>query len=129
MKKTHALLLATTLSISLSGCYAATIFTAAEAGKTFAQERSTGARVDDNAIAMKINNAFVQKDFEQLFANIDTEISEGRVLIAGTVNNPDLRVEAERMVWEVPGVKEVINEIQVNNSSCLLYTSDAADDM
>ncbi len=130
MKKYQSLFVATamnmTLAISLSGCFAATIFTAAEAGKTLAQERSAGSRLDDNSIAISINDKFAQKDFNDLFANVDTQISEGRVLLAGSVKNPENKVEAERLTWEVAGVKEVINEIQVNNASSFkTYVQDA----
>ena len=126
MKKYQSLLVATAISLSLTGCFAATIFTAAEAGKTLAQERSAGSRLDDNSIAISINDKFAQKDFNDLFANVDTQISEGRVLLAGSVKNPENKVEAERLTWEVLGVKEVINEIQVAQSSDLsTYLEDA----
>lgn len=117
MKKHFIIITGLTLCVSLNACVAATIFTAAEAGKTLAQERSTGSRLDDNGIAIAINEKFVQKDFEGLFGRVDTNISEGRVLLAGAVDTPTLKKEAERLVWEVEGVKEVINEIQVNNST------------
>jgi osmotically-inducible protein OsmY len=117
MRKHYTILAATALALTLNGCFAATVFTAAEAGKTLAQERSAGSRLDDNAIAIGIYDKFVQKDFNDLFANVDTQISEGRVLLSGNVTSPEHKVEAERLTWEVAGVKEVINEIQVNNSS------------
>ena len=126
MKRYYTILAATALSLSLSGCFVATIFTAAEAGKTIAQQRSTGARIDDNGIAIAVNDKFAQKDFGDLFANVDTQISEGRVLLAGSVKNPENKVEAERLTWGVTGVKEVINEIQVSNSeSFKTYVEDA----
>ncbi|PIR33644.1 MAG: hypothetical protein COV36_02350 [Alphaproteobacteria bacterium CG11_big_fil_rev_8_21_14_0_20_44_7] len=101
---------------SLSGCAAGVLVTTAEAAKTIAQERSAGNRVDDNGIAIQINNAFIQKDVDDLFAGINTKISEGRVLLTGTVRDPQHRVEAEKMVWKIAGVNEVMNEIQVVDS-------------
>jgi len=38
------------------------------------------------------------------------------VLVTGTVQNPDDRVEAIRLAWQVNGVKQVINEIRVADS-------------
>lgn len=130
MKRYQAIITASAINIglalTLNGCIAATIFTGAEAAKTFAQERSPGSRLDDNTIAIGINDKFVKTDVKDMFANVDTQISEGRVLLAGSVNKPDTRVEAERLTWEVAGVKEVINEIQVNNSSSFTtYIEDA----
>ena len=41
------------------------------------------------------------------------EVHEGRVLLAGQVEHPAMRVEAVRLAWQVDGVREVIDEIQV----------------
>ena len=35
---------------------------------------------------------------------------EGRVLLTGLVGEQETRIEAVRLVWEVEGVKEVIND-------------------
>jgi len=126
MRVSYKLVIAAGLALSLNACVAATIFTAAEAGKTLAQERSSGSRLDDNAIAVAINDRFVQKDFAGMFGRVDTQISEGRVLLAGAVDTPTTKKEAERLVWEVQGVKEVINEIQVNDqTNFATYVEDA----
>ena len=47
------------------------------------------------------------------FLRVGTEVLEGRVLLTGTVQNAEDRVEAVRLTWSVPGVREVLNEIQV----------------
>ena len=47
--------------------------------------------------------------------DINTTVLEGRVLLTGLVNNQEVRIEAVRIVWEVEGVKEVINEIELGN--------------
>ena len=52
------------------------------------------------------------------------EVSQGRVLLTGTVTNIDLRIEATRMAWGAKGVKTVINEIQVSNSDSILNFAD-----
>lgn len=107
------------LSTSLTGCAATAIFAGAEAAKTIAQDRSTGSRIDDNGIALRINDAFIQKDIDDLYAGVSTTIIEGRVLLTGTIQNPQFKTDAEEMVWAVPGVKEVINEIQITNENSI----------
>lgn len=99
----------------LNGCVAGAVVTGAQAAKTIAEERTAGTRVDDNAIAISINNKFIRKDFEGMFGAVTTDIKEGRVLLTGKVKDPMTKKEAERLVWEVEGVKEVINEINVDD--------------
>ena len=48
-----------------------------------------------------------------MLTKVDVEVHEGRVLLAGRVEKPALRVEAVRLAWQVDGVAQVINEIQV----------------
>ena len=50
-----------------------------------------------------------------LFININTTVLEGRVLLTGLVDNQEERIEAVRLVWEVNGIREVINEIEIGN--------------
>lgn len=50
------------------------------------------------------------------FSKLSTTVDQGRVLVTGVVQNPDDRVEAVRLVWQVNGVKQVINEIRVADS-------------
>ena len=54
-----------------------------------------------------------------LFVNINTTVLEGRVLLTGFVDNQEIRIDAVRLVWEVEGVKEVINEIEIGNRDTL----------
>ena len=62
---------------------------------------------------MQIANKFLGAE-ENLFLNIDTTVIEGRVLLTGIVKMQETRIDAVRKVWEVEGVNEVINEIQIN---------------
>ena len=39
--------------------------------------------------------------------------------MSGTVADPQIRVDAVRLVWQVEGVKEVINEIEIKDDSSL----------
>ena len=87
-------------------------------------ERSLGTVIDDATIKVNIAAKFLSAD-NNLFVNINTSVLEGRVLLTGLVNNQEIRIEAVRLVWEVEGVKEVINEIEIGNRSGLKdYASD-----
>lgn len=81
-------------------------------------DRSAGTVIDDATIKLKISAKFLASE-ENLFFNLDTTIIEGRVLLTGIVKNQETRIEAVRKVWEVVGVREVINEIQVGEKATI----------
>ena len=104
----------------LAGCdtTGVVVGAAATTGVAAAQERSVGDALDDTALKAKINQALFTAD-EFLFLDVSTTIVEGRVLLTGDVDKPEDRVEASRIVWNVKGVREVVNELQVNDQSGL----------
>jgi osmotically-inducible protein OsmY len=81
-------------------------------------DRSFGAVVDDATIKINISAKFISSD-DNLFVDIGTSVLEGRVLLTGLVDNQEIRIDAVRRVWEVDGVNEVINEIQIGNRESL----------
>ena len=87
-------------------------------------ERSLGTVIDDATIKVNIAAKFLNAD-NNLFVNINTSILEGRVLLTGLVDNQEIRIDAVRLVWEVEGVQEIINEIEIGNRETLKdYASD-----
>jgi len=107
-----------------SGCTGALIGAGATAGVTVAQERSVGDAIDDAAIHVDIDRRLLEKQ-ETLFRDVGVEVVEGRVLLTGTVPQPENRIDAVRIAWQVDGVREVIDEIEVTDKSGLLdYAKD-----
>lgn len=86
--------------------------TGASLGVASMQERGIGGAVDDLRIKALISDLWFKYDLET-FAKLSLTVDQGRVLITGVVQNPDARVEAVRLAWQVNGVVQVINEIQV----------------
>ena len=87
-------------------------------------ERSLGTVVDDATIKVNIAAKFLSAG-NNLFVNINTSVLEGRILLTGLVDNQEIRIDAVRLVWEVEGVREIINEIEIGNRSTLKdYASD-----
>ena len=81
-------------------------------------DRSLGTVVDDATIKINIAAKFINSD-DNLFVDVGTNVLEGRVLLTGLVDNQEIRIDAVRRVWEVDGVIEVINEIQIGNRATL----------
>ena len=87
------------------------------------EDRSIGEFVDDTIIKTLIKNTYFDQN-EKIFFNIDVEVSQGRVLLTGTIENIDLKIEATRIAWGVKGVQTVINEIQISNSDNIINFAD-----
>ena len=81
-------------------------------------DKSLGTVVDDATIKLNITTKFLNSN-DGLFLNIDTKVVAGRVLLTGIVDNQEIRIDAVKRVWEVNGVKEVINEIQVGDKTTM----------
>ena len=81
-------------------------------------DKSLGTAVDDATIKLNISRKFLMSE-NNLFINIDTSVVEGMVLLTGIVKNQESRIEAVKIVWEVEGVKEVINEIEIGDKTSI----------
>jgi len=101
-------------AVVMAGCAAPVVIAgAATTGAiVVAEERSVEDVVDDSGIKLAINKAWLDAD-TIIFTNLSTRVTEGRVLITGVVEKPEQRLEAVRIAWQVKGVREVINEIDV----------------
>ena len=98
--------------VNVLGSGAATTMVVAEG------ERSLGTVVDDATIKLNISAKFLQSD-DNLFININSNVIKGRVLLTGLVDNQKIRIDAVKRVWEVEGVNEVVNEIEIGDKSTL----------
>jgi len=73
---------------------------------------STGEFVDDSVITTKVKSAFVA-DKEVSALNIGVETFKGTVQLSGFANSRSEATKAEKIAWNVKGVKSVRNDIQV----------------
>lgn len=108
---------------AVSACSPVTLALGAGAavGSAAIQEGGITVAAKDTKIKLAITDAWVQKDFE-MFRNLTLNVKEGRVLITGSVPNPDMRVEAVRLAWKADGVKQVLNEIMVDEEKAGIGT-------
>ncbi len=100
--------------ILLSAC--SPLGLAAGAGATLgiaaAREGGVQSTASDLKIKALVSDKWFRYDLET-FTKLNLTVNQGRVLITGIVQNPDDRVEAVRLAWQVEGVNQVINEIRV----------------
>lgn len=81
-------------------------------------DRSLGTVVDDATIKLNLSAKFLKSE-NRLFLDVNSNVTEGRVLLTGLVDTQEIRIEAVRKVWEINGVREVINEIEVGDKTTL----------
>ena len=109
----------------ISGCQSAYVATMSKAVLIDKEERSFNNFVEDTIILAQLKNAYFSNN-EKIFFNVSVEVTEGRVLLTGSVEQIDERIEATKLAWGIEGVNEVINEIQISNDEGIL---DYADDL
>jgi len=120
MKNNILILFVLISSLNIFSCSPAGILASGGAtGMVVAEgDRSFGTVVDDATIKINVAAKFINSN-DNLFIDVSTSVLEGRVLLTGLVDNQEIRIDAVRRVWEVEGVGEVINEIQIGNRSSL----------
>lgn len=91
---------------------------AAGAGTSVAAARDGGIpeTVSDGKIALQINDLWFKYDTE-MFSKVNLTVDQGRVLLTGNVQDPDHRVEAVRLAWHADGVRQVINEVRIEDAA------------
>ncbi len=98
-------------------------------GSTAIKDKTVGQSVDDTAIAIKIKKEFVLLGFKNLYSKINVEVFQGRVLYTGVVENEEDMLTSINIAWNQSGVKEVVNELEIDKEDSKFnltqYTQDA----
>ena len=83
------------------------------------EKRGLEGALSDAEIHTRINALWLGAD-SGLLTRINLSVDQGRVLLTGHAETAEQRMTAVRLVWEVPGVTEVINEVTVDNQAKLI---------
>jgi osmotically-inducible protein OsmY len=105
-------------SFALSGCAGAVIGVGSAAVAASATEKGISTSVSDGMIFTKLHDKFIHTD-ASLSTGVDVTVNDGAVLLTGKVKTPEKKVLATRLAWEIKGVREVVNEIQVTDKSSI----------
>jgi osmotically-inducible protein OsmY len=79
------------------------------------QERGLYQGLDDHRMWILINARFAAADLA-VAQNVHLQVQEGRVLLSGVVQTQEQWLAAVKASWQEPGVREVINHIEVENA-------------
>ena len=75
--------------------------------------KSPREQVDDNAIHTALKAKLTADRFSNI-VNIDVNVTNGVVTLAGEVPTDKTKTDAETEAWSVKGVRRVINNLQVS---------------
>lgn len=100
------------LAFSQTSCAPVVIAGGAALGVSAAREGGLPKTASDIRIKAHIADRWFKYDTET-FAKLNVTVEGGRVLLTGVVDNPDDRVQAVKLAWQVEGVEQVINEIRI----------------
>jgi osmotically-inducible protein OsmY len=102
-------------ALALAACSTTTVAVGAGAtvGATAVQDRGVDGAASDTWIRAEINQRLLAHS-GGLFLDVNLQVQNGRVLLSGTVPNPEARVEAVRIAWLSDGAREVINEMELS---------------
>ena len=89
----------------------------ARTGLALAEDRPVEEIWGDTLLKLTINKKLLETSFSETFWSLNTTIFEGRVLITGNVKNTTLRDQVNQIVWGVKGVREVLNEIEIQETN------------
>ncbi len=108
--------------LASTGCTSLVVGAGATAGVAAMQERGFKNSVNDNAITANLWRKYLEID-KDMFVDIDIEVVEGEVLLAGRVPSDAVEMKAVETAWQTDGVKRVINKLQVGQEVGLIDTA------
>ncbi len=108
------------LPLALGGCAPTAFGLAASAGATTGvaawEERGLKGAVNDTVVRAQIGDAWFQRDVD-MFREVNLDVYEGRVMLTGAVPSRKAREDSVRLARAVPGVRDVIDEIQPDGAT------------
>ena len=81
-------------------------------GSASTSTRGLSGTIEDTYLMSKIVSKITLMKLSN-FSNITVLVNNGKVLLAGNIENQEKRLELIKKVWWIDGVKEVLNELEI----------------
>ena len=81
-------------------------------GNATTSTRGFSGTIEDTYLMSKIVSKITLMKLSN-FSNITVSVINGKVLLAGNIENQEKRLELIKKVWWIDGVKEVLNELEI----------------
>ena len=105
-------------ALALSGCAGAVVGVGTAAVAASTTEKGFSTSVSDGVIFAKLKDRFIQVN-ASLLTSADVTVNDGAVLFTGKVKTREDKIEATKLAWQIKGVREVVNELQVIEASSI----------
>ena len=83
-----------------------------------AQEKGLGTSINDKVTYVKLRNAIFDWN-PSVSENVSISVDNGSVLVTGKLKNIDTKVKLTKIIWEINGVNEVNNKVQISETNNL----------
>ncbi|WP_200897596.1 division/outer membrane stress-associated lipid-binding lipoprotein [Arsukibacterium ikkense] len=103
----------------LQGCAAAVVAGGATAATSANDRRTLGSQLDDNSIVIRARRAIGTADSIPKTSNINVTSYNGVILLTGQVSNNTVKQQAELLIKDTPGVRDIHNQLRLGNSTSL----------
>ena len=111
------LLLLLILILNLQSCAAPILGgVGAIAFSSSAQEKGLGTSLNDKVIYVKLRNAIYDWN-PSVSEDLSLSVDNGSILVTGKVKNIDTKVQLTKIIWDINGVKEVNNKVQISETN------------
>ena len=74
--------------------------------------RSLGTQIDDSVMQKNLTARLALRDKRYLLS-LSTKVLDGRVFLTGKVNDPEEKLQINKLAWETKGVRSVRNDIKL----------------
>ena len=81
-----------------------------------ATEKGLGTSLNDKVIYIRLRNAIYDWN-KSASESISLSVNDGSVLITGKLKKIDDKIELTKVIWNVKGVKEVNNKVQITDTN------------
>ena len=84
------------------------------AGNAVITEKGIESSINDVIIYTKVKTSLLKLGFSNI-TDIGINVSQGKILLVGSLTNNEDRLIVIKKLWEIEGVKEIYNEIILDN--------------
>ena len=81
-----------------------------------AQEKGLGTSINDKVIYVKLRNAIHEWN-SSVSQKISISVDNGSILVTGQLENVNTKIDLTKTIWDVSGVTEVNNQVQISKTS------------
>jgi len=112
------MLLLVPICFGLSGCAGALVGVGTAAVAASTTEKGFATSVADQTIRAKILDRFIKTNVN-FITGVDVSVNDGSVMLTGKVKNDEEKHTVTKIIWSIKGVREVINELQITETTSL----------